>query len=217
VGSSRDATGSLDAARALVRAEAAALAGLVDQVDGRLLRAAQMILGRAGKVIPVGVGTSGETARRMAHLLAVTGTPSFFLHPTDGLHGGLGAIGAGDVVIAISKGGQSSEVNEFAHRARLRGADLIVLTCDPDSVLAAEANLLVALESPDAAEPGSLISMGSTLVFAAWGDALAVVLMQARGYGWDEVLFTHPGGAVGQVAAQQASDAQGSWPEARSR
>jgi D-arabinose 5-phosphate isomerase GutQ len=215
VTSSRDATGSLDAARALIRAEAAALAGLADQVDERLLEAARMILGRSGKVVPVGVGTSGETARRMAHLLAVTGTPSFFLHPTDGLHGGLGAIGAGDVVIAISKGGQSSEVNEFAHRARLRGADLIVLTCDPTSALSAEADLLVALESPDAAEPGSLISMGSTLVFAAWGDALAVVLMQARGYGWDDVLFTHPGGAVGQTAVRRGAEAGGLRSEAR--
>jgi D-arabinose 5-phosphate isomerase GutQ len=215
VTSSRDATGSLDAARALIRAEAAALADLADQVDERLLEAARMILGRSGKVVPVGVGTSGETARRMAHLLAVTGTPSFFLHPTDGLHGGLGAIGAGDVVIAISKGGRSSEVNEFAHRARLRGADLIVLTCDPASALSAEANLLVALESPDAAEPGGLISMGSTLVFAAWGDALAVVLMQARGYGWDDVLFSHPGGAVGQTAIRRGTAAEGLRSEAR--
>ncbi len=187
--------------RARVRAEMAALSTVEAQIDGRLAAAARTLLEATGKVIPVGVGTSGVTARRLAHLLSVTGTPALFLHPADGLHGSLGAIEPGDVVIAISKGGQSTELNEFARRAKTRGAKVIVLTSRDGSELAALGDVTVALPTPDGADPGGVIAMGSTLIASAWGDALAVALMDARGYAWAEVLYTHPGGAVGQLAA----------------
>ena len=187
--------------RARVRAEVAALSTVEAQIDGRLAAAARILLEATGKVIPVGVGTSGVTARRLAHLLSVTGTPALFLHPADGLHGSLGAIEPGDVVIAISKGGQSAELNEFTRRAKTRGAKVIVLTSRDGSELAALGDVTVALPTPDGADPGGVIAMGSTLIASAWGDALAVALMDARGYAWAEVLYTHPGGAVGQLAA----------------
>ena len=187
--------------RARVRAEVAAFATVEAQIDERLPAAARILLEATGKVIPVGVGTSGVTARRLAHLLSVTGTPALFLHPADGLHGSLGAIEPGDVVIAISKGGQSAELNEFTRRAKTRGAKVIVLTSRDGSELAALGDVTVALPTPDGADPGGVIAMGSTLIASAWGDALAVALMDARGYAWAEVLYTHPGGAVGQLAA----------------
>ncbi len=196
-----DETRIVEIGRARVRAEIAALATLESQIDERLAAAARILLQAEGKVVPVGVGTSGVTARRLAHLLSVTGTPAIFLHPADGLHGSLGAIEPGDVVIAISKGGQSAELNEFTRRAKTRGAKVIVLTSLDGSELAALGDVTVVLPTPDGADPGGVIAMGSTLIASAWGDALAAALMDARGYAWAEVLFTHPGGAVGQLAA----------------
>jgi len=190
----------VEVGRARVVAEIAALSALESQIDDRLAAAARILLQATGKVIPVGVGTSGVTARRLAHLLSVTGTPAIFLHPADGLHGSLGAIEPGDVVIALSKGGQSAELNEFTRRAKTRGAKVIVLTSVDGSELAALGDVTVALPTPDGADPGGVIAMGSTLIASAWGDALAAALMDARGYPWAEVLFTHPGGAVGRLA-----------------
>jgi len=196
---------ALDAARQQVRAEAQLVASLEPLIDERLLAIARRILGRTGKVIPAGVGTSGEIARRMAHLFSVAGTPSVFLHPTEGLHGGLGAVTSGDTVLAISKGGQSNELNEFVRRVRVRGADVIVITAVPDSPLAGLSDEIVEVPAPDSADPGGVIAMGSTLAVGAWGDALAVILRELRGYEMKEVLFTHPGGAVGQRAAREGA------------
>lgn len=192
---------ALDHAHRQVLAEAAAVAELEGLLDERLLESAQLIRQRSGKVITSGAGTSGETARRLAHLLSVTGTPALFLHPTDGLHGGLGAIEDVDVVVAISKGGQSGELNEFTRRAKARGAGVLVLTASGASELGALGDVTVVLPAPEEADPGGIVAMGSTLVAAAWGDALAVLLMDLRGYAWRDVLFTHPGGAVGRRAA----------------
>jgi arabinose-5-phosphate isomerase len=136
----------------------------------------------------------------MAHLLSVCGTPSLFLHPMDGLHGSLGAVAEQDVVIAISKDGGSAELNEFARLAQERGARLLSLTSRVDSVLGRLADLSVRIAPAADADPGGVIAMGSTLATAAWGDALAVTLMRLRGYSWSDVLFTHPAGAVGQLA-----------------
>jgi arabinose-5-phosphate isomerase len=141
----------------------------------------------------------------MSHLLSVAGSPSLFLHPTEGLHGGLGAITPDDLLIAISKGGQSGELNEFTRRAKQRGAGVIVLTSDGASPLAKLGDLTVVIETVEGSDPAGIIAMGSTLAASAWGDALALVTMQMRGYEWDEVLFTHPGGAVGQRAASALS------------
>jgi D-arabinose 5-phosphate isomerase GutQ len=198
----------LEVGRARVVAEIAALSTLDAQIDDRLVAVARILLQATGKVVPVGVGTSGVTARRLAHLLSVTGTPAIFLHPADGLHGSLGAIEPGDVVIAISKGGQSAELNEFTRRAKTRGAKVIVLTSVDGSELAALGDVTVALPTPDGADPGGVIAMGSTLIASAWGDALAAALMDARGYEWAEVLFTHPGGAVGRLETSDVVVAQ---------
>ena len=198
---------ALEVARSLVRAEAQLLAEVEPLVDERLLAVAQLILSRPGKVVPTGVGTSGEVARRMAHLLSVAGTPSLFQHPTDGIHGGLGAVTKDDVVIAISKGGRSGELNEYVHRVRTLGAGVVVLTASPRSPLAEQAHVAVEIPAPDWADPAGIIAMGSSLAVAAWGDALAVVLKDLRGYGWEKVLFAHPGGAVGARAREAATQA----------
>jgi D-arabinose 5-phosphate isomerase GutQ len=188
------------AARALVEREAAAVAAVADRLDEHFVAAARLLLGVTGKVVTAGVGTSGPVARRMAHLLSTSGTSAFFLHPADALHGSLGAVGKGDVVVAISKGGRSAELNEFAARAKTLGAALLVLTVVPDSPLGRLGDVTVRLPETPEADPGGVVAMGSSLVAAVWGDALAIVLMRLTGYGWAEVMHAHPAGAVGQRA-----------------
>jgi hypothetical protein len=120
--------GLLAAGRSRILCEAEALRLIGDSLDESFVAAVRLIRMAPGKVVTVGVGTSGPVARRMAHLLSTSGTASLFLHPGDALHGGLGAITAADVVLAISKGGGSAELNEFMRLAKTRGAALMVLT-----------------------------------------------------------------------------------------
>jgi D-arabinose 5-phosphate isomerase GutQ len=189
----------LSEAKALVGAEAAALAALPAMLDDEFLALAELVHRCAGRVVVTGAGTSGAVAHRLAHLLSVTGTAAYFLHPGDAVHGGVGTVTPDDILLAISKGGYSDEVNVTAERAAGRGARVIVLTARPVSPLAALAHRLVVLPDASAADPGGIIAMGSTLVAAAYGDALALAVMRLRGYGWDRVRHSHPAGAVGKL------------------
>ncbi|MEU6608359.1 SIS domain-containing protein [Streptomyces shenzhenensis] len=189
----------LDAARDLIRREARALANLADQIDRSTADVVSLILASGGKVITTGTGTSGIMAERLAHLLAVTGTPAFYLPCLDALHGGMGSVTPADLVIALSKGGKSTELTQLVTRLEKRGVQVVAVTERPESEFAAAASHLIAIATdPADADLGGLIATGSTLVAGAWGDALAAVLMQAREYSWEEVVSTHPGGIVGQ-------------------
>lgn len=189
----------LAAAREVIRREAAALANLVDQVDDTLVHVAQLILAGTGKVVTTGTGTSGIMAERLAHLLAVTGTPAFYLPCLDALHGGMGAVSAADYVLAFSKGGKSVELTQLVTRLENRGVTVVAVTESPSSDFARAARHVVTITTePRDADLGGMIATGSTLVAGAWGDALAAVLMQARQYSWEDVIGTHPGGVVGQ-------------------
>lgn len=193
-------TPMLDGARRRVQAEAAAVADVAGALDATFVAAVELLHARSGKVLTTGVGTSGFIARRMAHLLSTTGTASLFVHPADALHGGLGAVCAGDVLVAASKGGGSAELNQFAELACARGAALLCITAVEHSPLADLADVTVVIEQTPDADPGAILAMGSGLAVAAWGDALATALMERSGYSWDEVLAAHPSGAVGQKA-----------------
>ncbi|HEV7956253.1 MAG: sugar isomerase [Microbacteriaceae bacterium] len=196
---------SQDEARQLIVAESAAIAAIAAQIDDSFDEAVEKLLAVPGKVIVIGSGTSGAIARRLAHLLSVCGTPSFFLIAADGLHGTVGAVGAGDLVIAISKGGESAELTEFVQLAKDRGAGSIALTARVESPLGLVVDLPVLIDS-STADPGGVIAMGSTLATAAWGDALAIALMKRRGYSWRSVLHSHPGGSVGAHADELLSN-----------
>lgn len=189
----------LDAARLVIRNEAAAVLAVADQIDDTFIEVVDILVQCEGKVFVTGSGTSGAIARRMAHLLAVCGTPSTFIHPMDALHGTMGALAPGDVLISISRGGESNEINDFSTRAQRRSVKVIALTAEPESSLGRLADLTVTLTTAGDSDPGGVIAMGSTLVTAVWGDALANILMRRRGYGWDQVLETHPAGAVGLI------------------
>jgi arabinose-5-phosphate isomerase len=183
------------AGRELLDREATAV-GAVD-LDENFAEAVELVLGASGRVAVSGVGTSGPIARRLAHLLSTSGTAASYVHPADARHGGLGAVLSGDVVVLISKGGRSADLNDFAERCRARGARLIVLTAAPEAELAQLAHVTIALPDTPGADPGGILAMGSSLAAAAWGDAFAWALMRLRGYSWEAVLGTHPAGAVG--------------------
>lgn len=189
----------MNAARTTVRAEAAAVLAVADQLDETFTAVVDLLTSVTGKVFVVGSGTSGAVARRMAHLLSVSGTPAVFVHPMDALHGTMGAFAAGDVMIAISRGGETAELNELMVLAQKRGLPVVALTAAGESTLGRGADITVVLTSTEGADPGGVIAMGSTLVVAVWGDALAHVLMRRTGYRWEQVLETHPAGAVGKL------------------
>lgn len=201
----------LDAARDQVRREASGVVAVADQLDGSFLATVHLLRACPGKVFVTGSGTSGAIARRMAHLLAVCGTPSVFLPAMDALHGTMGAVTAQDVLIVVSRGGESDELNQLTRRIKERGAHVVALTGAPLSTLAGLADITAVLRTGPDADPGDMIAMGSTLAAGVWGDALAYVLMRLLGYGWDRVLHTHPAGAVG--LRDELPDELGSFDE----
>jgi D-arabinose 5-phosphate isomerase GutQ len=195
----------IDVAREFVAAEAAAVGGLADRIDETFVRVARLILDTRGKVVLTGAGTAGYMAHRTAHLLSVSGTPAFYLNPTDGLHGSMGALRNSDILIAISRGGESGEVNELVRLLQGEDVKVVGLTCAADSTLGRTADIAVVLaETPDA-DPGNLLALGSTLAQGAWLDAITVVLMRARQHTWEKVQYTHPGGAVGRLSTLPAA------------
>lgn len=189
----------LDLARDRIRKEAAGVAVVADQLDDSFLRVVDLVLSLTGKVFITGSGTSGIMARRMAHLLSVSGTPALYLPSMDALHGTMGAVTKGDMLIAISRGGASTEINDLAKRVQALGVPIVALTSAPQSELARLAEISVEIQNPPEVDPGNVIAMGSTLAVGAWGDALAYALMIRREYSWDKVLYTHPAGAVGKI------------------
>lgn len=189
----------VDAITERIEIEAEAVRAVIDVFDDQTPAILDLLLNCSGKVFVTGSGTSGSIARRMAHLFSVSGTPSVFVQPSDALHGTMGALRAGDVLIAISKGGSSDEINNLARRVQTRGVSVVALTSEAGSDLAEVADHLQVFDVPENADPGNVIAMGSTLMHAVWGDCMAVVLMRMRGYSWSDVLFTHPLGAVGKL------------------
>lgn len=178
--------------------ESAAVAALAGRVESDVVAIARRMLTITGKVVTTGSGTSGIMAERLAHLLSVCGTPAVYLPSMDALHGGMGAITEDDLVLAISKTGQSGELTRLAERLAGRGVAVVAITESPDSPFARAAGTVVALPptAPDA-DPGDMIAMASTLAVGAWGDALAVVSMALRGHTMRDVVDSHPAGGVG--------------------
>ncbi len=187
------------AARERVAIEARAVESVAAVFDEATDQILELLYQCTGMVFVTGAGTSGTIARRMAHLFSVSGTPSVFMQPSDALHGTMGALRPGDVLISISKGGRSDEINDLSVRAKQRGVTVIALTSDKDADLAQLADFVQVFPVADQVDPGNVIAMGSTLMHAVWGDCLAVALMQMRGYSWADVVFTHPFGAVGKI------------------
>lgn len=157
-----------------------------------------------GHVLVTGAGTSRAVAQRFAHLLSCSGTPALLLNPADALHGGTGAVRAGDVLYVISKGGQSAEINQIAQIARQRGAKIIAQTENPASALAQMSDAVLHVTTrAEETDPYGMIATGSSLVNCAACDVLCVLLLERRGYTKEDFGKTHPGGAVGKKLESQ--------------
>jgi len=161
-------------------------------------KAVAMILGCRGKLVISGVGKSGLIGAKMAATFASTGTPSFFLHPTEALHGDLGMIGKDDVVLAISYSGESEELSSILPHIKRFGTPLIGMTRDENSTLGSYSDLLIKVEIDKEACPLNIAPTSSTTLTLALGDALAVCLMRARDFKKSDFASFHPGGALGK-------------------
>jgi arabinose-5-phosphate isomerase len=182
-----------------IQLEAVAVASVASVVNEEMLKVVEVIAQTPGKVFISGSGSSGTIARRMAHLMSVTGTPSIFLQPADALHGSLGAVTPGDILIVISRGGGSTEINDLVRRAKVRGAITIALTNTKPSPLTEIVDHIQYFETLPDVDPGDVIAMGTNLMHATWGDAVALTLMRLKNYSWDQVLYSHPSGSVGSM------------------
>jgi arabinose-5-phosphate isomerase len=196
---------AIDLARRVLEIEADAVRGLIARLDERFVRAVELIHARKGRVIVSGMGKSGHVARKVASTLASTGTPAYFVHPAEASHGDLGMIEAGDVFVAISYSGSSEELVQIVPQIKRRGAKLIAITGKADSALAREADVHLDGAVAQEACPHNLAPTASTTAALALGDALAVALLDKRGFSAADFARTHPrGGLPGQALARQA-------------
>jgi len=195
-----------DSALRAIKIEKDAIAALSDRIDDHFVRACEVIMACKGRVVVTGMGKSGHIGNKIAATLASTGTPSFFVHPGEASHGDLGMITGQDVVIALSNSGNTSEVVTILPLIRRMGAPLISMTGNSDSTLAKEAvanlDVSVALE----ACPLGLAPTSSTTATLVMGDALAVALLEARGFSAEDFAFSHPGGSLGRRLLLRVSD-----------
>jgi arabinose-5-phosphate isomerase len=195
----------LELARQVLTIEADAVRALIERIDERFAKAVELIHGRKGRVIVSGMGKSGHIARKIASTLASTGTPAYFVHPAEASHGDLGMIEAGDVLIAISYSGSSEELVQILPQIKRRGAKLIAITGKPESALARESDVHLDAGVAQEACPHNLSPTASTTAALALGDALAVALLDMRGFSAADFARTHPrGGLPGQALARQA-------------
>ncbi len=185
-------------AREVINIEAAAVLALVHRVDDNFLRALNIILSCEGRVIVSGMGKSGHIARKIAATMSSTGTPAYFVHPAEASHGDLGMITSQDVFIALSYSGESDELMTIVPVIKRQGARLISLTGNPKSTLALAADAHLDGSVAKEACPMGLAPTSSTTVALVLGDALAMALLDAKGFGEADFARSHPGGSLGR-------------------
>jgi arabinose-5-phosphate isomerase len=196
----------LAAGRRALTIEAEAVAALSDRLDATFAAAVQACLGCQGRVVVTGMGKSGHVAGKIAATLASTGTPSFFLHPGEASHGDLGMITRGDVVLALSNSGETAEVLTILPLIKRMGVPLVSMTGNPASTLARESDVHLDVRVPAEACPLNLAPTASTTASLAMGDALAVALLEMRGFTPEDFARSHPGGALGRRLLLRVED-----------
>ncbi len=184
--------------RAVLEQEAAAVAALAARLDGRFADAVAMLAVRTGRIVVSGVGKSGVIARKIAATLTSTGTPATFLHPVDSLHGDLGIVGRDDAAIVLSKSGESDEMMVLVGHLKRLGVPVVAITGAADSALARAADVSLDAAVDAEACPFDLAPTTSTTVALALGDAIAVALLEAKGFRSEDFARLHPGGALGR-------------------
>ena len=201
-----DASRALQLARDTFDIEARALLGLKGRTGDNFGRVCEAVLACRGRVVVMGMGKSGHVGRKIAATLASTGTPALFVHPGEASHGDLGMVASGDVVLAISNSGESDELAVILPALRRLGVTLVAMTGRPDSSLAQHADLVLDSAVEEEACPLNLAPTASTTAQMALGDALAVALLDARGFREEDFARSHPGGALGRKLLMHVRD-----------
>ena len=193
-----DTAQALRLARETFEIEAAALTGLAARVDERFAQAVQMVLATTGRLVVMGMGKSGHVGRKIAATLASTGTPALFVHPAEASHGDMGMITRDDIILALSNSGSTAEIVTLLPLIKRLGIQLISMTGNPQSPLAKAADVSLDARVAQEACPLNLAPTSSTTATLVLGDALAIALLEARGFTAEDFAFSHPGGALGR-------------------
>ena len=188
----------IQSAHRTIRLEVEAVEGLIAHIDANFVRACELILGIQGRVIVLGMGKSGHIGNKIAATLASTGTPAFFVHPAEASHGDMGMITRHDIILALSNSGSTAEIVTLLPLIKRMGIPMISMTGNPDSPLASAAEVNLDARVSQEACPLNLAPTSSTTVALVLGDALAIALLEARGFTAEDFAFSHPGGALGR-------------------
>jgi arabinose-5-phosphate isomerase len=189
---------TIERAKRVLKIEADAVAALINRVDERFEEAVNLILNCKGRVVVTGMGKSGLIGKKIAATLASTGTPALFLHPAEGIHGDLGMVTRGDTVIALSNSGETEEVARMLPSFKRLGIKIISLTGNKESTLAKNSDVVIDVGVEEEACPLGLAPTASTTATLAMGDALAVALLDKRGFREEDFACFHPGGSLGK-------------------
>jgi arabinose-5-phosphate isomerase len=201
------AKSAIESARRVLEVEARSVADLAGRLDQDFARAVEAVLATRGRVIVSGMGKSGIIAHKIAATLMSTGTPSAYLHPGEAYHGDLGMVTPDDVVLALSNSGETEEVIKLLPYLRESGNVLIAMTGDPNSTIARAATYRIDVRVDEEACSLQLAPTSSTTAALAMGDALAIALMDARGFGPEDFARLHPGGTIGRRLLARVEDA----------
>lgn len=188
----------VQSAQRTIRLEIEAVEGLLAHIDADFVQACEMVLASKGRVVVVGMGKSGHIGKKIAATLASTGTTSFFVHPAEASHGDMGMITSGDIILALSNSGTTAEIVTLLPLIKRLGIKMISLTGNPESTLAKAADVNLNAHVEHEACPLNLAPTSSTTAALVMGDALAVALLEARGFTAEDFAFSHPGGALGR-------------------
>jgi arabinose-5-phosphate isomerase len=189
---------SLATAKRVLRIEAEAISGLIERLDDRFEKAVELLYTCKGRVVVTGLGKSGLIGRKVAATFASTGTPSFFLHAVEALHGDLGMLTSDDVLLAISASGETQELVELLESVKRLGVHLLTLTAKDNSTLASASDLVLDIAVKEEACSLNLAPTASTAAALAMGDALAIALLERRGFKEEDFAALHPGGRLGK-------------------
>lgn len=189
---------SIAEARRVLEVEAAAILSLIDHLDDTFVKVVDLIHASNGRVVSMGLGKSGIICRKISATLASTGTPSFFLHPAEAIHGDLGMIVLGDVVLAVSNSGETEELVKLLPSIKRIGAEIVAISGNPNSTLAKGSDFHLSAAIPKEACPLGLAPTASTTATLALGDALAMALLVRKGFREEDFAFLHPGGKLGK-------------------
>ncbi|MEA2658729.1 MAG: arabinose-5-phosphate isomerase [Candidatus Binatota bacterium] len=190
----------------VLRIEANALLAMIDRLDHNFVRAVELMGACRGKIVVTGLGKSGVICQKIAATLASTGTPSFFLHSGDAVHGDLGMVREDDLILAVSNSGETDEILKLLPHFKLHGIKLLVITGNPNSTLAKAADVVLDVRVTEEASTLGPAPTASTTAALAMGDALAVVLLEEKGFKEEDFALRHPGGTLGRRLLLRVAD-----------